>query len=155
MTIKDKKYLSDEIINELDSAFFDNYHENVCEEAIENFRRDGEITTILVGHTKGAASFTKLLNREISDEAVILMQELKNRSISTYSFISEGKVQKKKNGKKLDCFIISSHNKAGDSRTTIYQITNREERKTVMFATGEVQDNFWNYLLTNEERVLH
>lgn len=155
MTIKDKKFLSDEVINELDSAFFDSYHENVCEVAVENFHRDGEVATILVGHTKGAASYTKVLNNELSDEAVILMQELKNKSISTYSLVSEGKVKKTKKGKKLDCFIICSHNKAGDSRTTIYEIKNREEKKISLFATGEVQDNFWNYLLSNEERVLH
>tara|TARA_R100000353_G_scaffold39469_1_gene31330 strand:- start:690 stop:1157 length:468 start_codon:yes stop_codon:yes gene_type:complete len=155
MTIKDKKFLSDITINELDSAFFDAYHENVCEVAIENFRRDGHVATILVGHTRGTASFTKLFDKELKDEAVNLFKILKRKSISTYSFVSEGKVKKPKQRKKAECIIISSHNKAGDARTTIYEITNRDKLKVSLFATGEVQDNLWNYLLQDDERVLH
>ena len=69
MTIKDKESLSDDLINELDSQFFDSYHENVCEVAVENFRRDGQVATILVGHSQGEASFTRLLEDEFLKEA--------------------------------------------------------------------------------------
>tara|TARA_Y100000816_G_scaffold291231_1_gene281996 strand:+ start:423 stop:890 length:468 start_codon:yes stop_codon:yes gene_type:complete len=155
MTKKVKEYLSDETINELDSAFFDAYHENVCEVAIENFRRDNHVATILVGHTRGAASYTKLFDKELKDEAVNLMKVLQRKNISTYSFVSEGKVRKQNQKKKVECIIISSHNKAGDARTTIYEIVNRDKCKVSLYATGEVQDNLWNYLLQDDERILH
>ena len=155
MTKKDKEYLSDITINELDSAFFDAYHENVCEVAIENFRRDNHVATILVGHTRGAASYTKLFDKELKDEAVNLMKVLQRKNISTYSFVSEGKVRKQNQKKKVECIIISSHNKAGDARTTIYEIVNRDKCKVSLYATGEVQDNLWNYLLQDDERILH
>ena len=155
MTKKVKEYLSDETINELDSAFFDAYHENVCEVAIENFRRDNHVATILVGHTRGAASYTKLFDKELKDEAVNLMKVLQRKNISTYSFVSEGKVRKQNQKKKVECIIISSHNKAGDARTTIYEIVNRDKCKVSLYATGEVQDNLWNYLLKDDERILH
>ena len=155
MTKKVKEYLSDETINELDSAFFDSYHENVCEVAIENFRRDNHVATILVGHTRGAASYTKLFDKELKDEAVNLMKVLQRKNISTYSFVSEGKVRKQNQKKKVECIIISSHNKAGDARTTIYEIVNRDKCKVSLYATGEVQDNLWNYLLQDDERILH
>ena len=155
MTKKVKEYLSDETINELDSAFFDAYHENVCEVAIENFRRDNHVATILVGHTRGAASYTKLFDKELKDEAVNLMKVLQRKNISTYSFVSEGKVRKQNQRKKVECIIISSHNKAGDARTTIYEIVNRDKCKVSLYATGEVQDNLWNYLLQDDERILH
>ena len=155
MTKKVKEYLSDETINELDSAFFDAYHENVCEVAIDNFRRDNHVATILVGHTRGAASYTKLFDKELKDEAVNLMKVLQRKNISTYSFVSEGKVRKQNQKKKVECIIISSHNKAGDARTTIYEIVNRDKCKVSLYATGEVQDNLWNYLLQDDERVLH
>ena len=155
MTKKVKEYLSDETINELDSAFFDAYHENVCEVAIENFRRDNHVATILVGHTRGAASYTKLFDKELKDEAVNLMKVLQRKNISTYSFVSEGKVRKQNQRKKVECIIISSHNKAGDARTTIYEIVNRDKCKVSLYATGEVQDNLWNYLLKDDERILH
>ena len=129
MTIKDKKFLSDETINELDSVFFESYHENVCSVAIENFRRDGHVATILVGHTEGAASYTKVLDNELSDEAVNLSKVLKRKKITTYSFVSEGKVLKQNSKKKTDCIIVSSHNKAGDARTTIYEIQDRKKKK--------------------------
>ena len=127
MTKKVKEYLSDETINELDSAFFDAYHENVCEVAIENFRRDNHVATILVGHTRGAASYTKVFDKELQDEAVNLMKVLQRKNITTYSFVSEGKVRKQNQRKKVECIIISSHNKAGDARTTIYEIVNRDK----------------------------
>ena len=155
MTKKVKEYLSDETINELDSAFFDAYHENVCEVAIDNFRRDNHVATILVGHTRGAASYTKLFDKELKDEAVNLMKVLQRKNISTYSFVSEGKVRKQNQKKKVECIIISSHNKAGDARTTRYEIVNREKCKVSLYATGEVQDNLWNYLLQDDERILH
>ena len=155
MTKKVKEYLSDETINELDSAFFDAYHENVCEVAIENFRRDNHVATILVGHTRGAASYTKLFDKELKDEAVNLMKVLQRKNISTYSFVSEGKVRKQNQKKKVECIIISSHNKAGDARTTIYEIVDRDKCKVSLYATGEVQDNLWNYLLQGDERILH
>jgi|TARA_A100001388_G_C28720139_1_gene475915 hypothetical protein len=155
MTKKVKEYLSDETINELDSAFFDAYHENVCEVAIDNFRRDNHVATILVGHTRGAASYTKLFDKELKDEAVNLMKVLQRKNISTYSFVSEGKVRKQNQKKKVECIIISSHNKAGDARTTIYEIVNRDKCKVSLYATGEVQDNLWNYLLQDDERILH
>ena len=155
MTKKVKEYLSDETINELDSAFFDAYHENVCEVAIENFRRDNHVATILVGHTRGAASYTKLFDKELKDEAVNLMKVLQRKNISTYSFVSEGKVRKQNQKKKVECIIISSHNKAGDARTTIYEIVDRDKCKVSLYATGEVQDNLWNYLLQDDERILH
>ncbi len=155
MTKKVKEYLSDETINELDSAFFDSYHENVCEVAIENFRRDNHVATILVGHTRGAASYTKLFDKELKDEAVNLMKVLQRKNITTYSFVSEGKVRKQNQRKKVECIIISSHNKAGDARTTIYEIVNRDKCKVSLYATGEVQDNLWNYLLQDDERILH
>ena len=155
MTKKVKEYLSDETINELDSAFFDAYHENVCEVAIENFRRDNHVATILVGHTRGAASYTKLFDKELKDEAVNLMKVLQRKNITTYSFVSEGKVRKQNQRKKVECIIISSHNKAGDARTTIYEIVNRDKCKVSLYATGEVQDNLWNYLLKDDERILH
>jgi len=155
MTKKVKEYLSDETINELDSAFFDAYHENVCEVAIENFRRDNHVATILVGHTRGAASYTKLFDKELKDEAVNLMKVLQRKNISTYSFVSEGKVRKQNQKKKVECIIISSHNKAGDARTTIYEIVNRDKCKVSLYATGEVHDNLWNYLLQDDERILH
>ena len=155
MTKKVKEYLSDETINELDSAFFDSYHENVCEVAIENFRRDNHVATILVGHTRGAASYTKLFDKELKDEAVNLMKVLQRKNITTYSFVSEGKVRKQNQRKKVECIIISSHNKAGDARTTIYEIVNRDKCKVSLYATGEVQDNLWNYLLKDDERILH
>lgn len=155
MTKKVKEYLSDETINELDSAFFDAYHENVCEVAIENFRRDNHVATILVGHTRGAASYTKLFDKELKDEAVNLMKVLQRKNITTYSFVSEGKVRKQNQRKKVECIIISSHNKAGDARTTIYEIVNRDKCKVSLYATGEVQDNLWNYLLQDDERILH
>ena len=155
MTKKVKEYLSDETINELDSAFFDSYHENVCEVAIENFRRDNHVATILVGHTRGAASYTKLFDKELKDEAVNLMKVLQRKNITTYSFVSEGKVRKQNQKKKVECIIISSHNKAGDARTTIYEIVNRDKCKVSLYATGEVQDNLWNYLLQDDERILH
>ena len=155
MTKKVKEYLSDETINELDSAFFDAYHENVCEVAIDNFRRDNHVATILVGHTRGAASYTKLFDKELKHEAVNLMKVLQRRNISTYSFVSEGKVRKQNQKKKVECIIISSHNKAGDARTTIYEIVNRDKCKVSLYATGEVQDNLWNYLLQDDERILH
>ena len=155
MTKKVKEYLSDETINELDSAFFDAYHENVCEVAIDNFRRDNHVATILVGHTRGAASYTKLFEKELKDEAVNLMKVLQRKNISTYSFVSEGKVRKQNQKKKVECIIISSHNKAGDARTTIYEIVNRDKCKVSLYATGEVQDNLWNYLLQDDERILH
>ena len=101
MTKKVKEYLSDETINELDSAFFDAYHENVCEVAIDNFRRDNHVATILVGHTRGAASYTKLFDKELKDEAVNLMKVLQRKNISTYSFVSEGKVRKQNQKKRL------------------------------------------------------
>ena len=147
MTKKVKEYLSDETINELDSAFFDAYHENVCEVAIENFRRDNHVATILVGHTRGAASYTKVFDKELQDEAVNLMKVLQRKNITTYSFVSEGKVRKQNQTKKVECIIISSHNKAGDARTTIYEIVNRDKCKVSLYATGEVQDNLWNYLI--------
>tara|TARA_B100000214_G_scaffold350139_1_gene303568 strand:+ start:440 stop:907 length:468 start_codon:yes stop_codon:yes gene_type:complete len=155
MTKKVKEYLSDETINELDSAFFDAYHENVCEVAIENFRRDNHVATILVGHTRGAASYTKVFDKELQDEAVNLMKVLQRKNITTYSFVSEGKVRKQNQRKKVECIIISSHNKAGDARTTIYEIVNRDKCKVSLYATGEVQDNLWNYLLKDDERILH
>jgi len=155
MTKKVKEYLSDETINELDSAFFDAYHENVCEVAIDNFRRDNHVATILVGHTRGAASYTKLFDKELKHEAVNLMKVLQRKNISTYSFVSEGKVRKQNQKKKVECIIISSHNKAGDARTTIYEIVNRDKCKVSLYATGEVQDNLWNYLLQDDERILH
>ena len=155
MTKKVKEYLSDETINELDSAFFDAYHENVCEVAIENFRRDNHVATILVGHTRGAASYTKVFDKELQDEAVNLMKVLQRKNITTYSFVSEGKVRKQNQRKKVECIIISSHNKAGDARTTIYEIVNRDKCKVSLYATGEVQDNLWNYLLQDDERILH
>lgn len=155
MTKKVKEYLSDETINELDSAFFDAYHENVCEVAIENFRRDNHVATILVGHTRGAASYTKVFDKELQDEAVNLMKVLQRKNITTYSFVSEGKVRKQNQTKKVECIIISSHNKAGDARTTIYEIVNRDKCKVSLYATGEVQDNLWNYLLKDDERILH
>ena len=155
MTKKVKEYLSDETINELDSAFFDAYHENVCEVAIDNFRRDNHVATILVGHTRGAASYTKLFDKELKDEAVNLMKVLQRKNISTYSFVSEGKVRKQNQKKNVECIIISSHNKAGDARTTIYEIVNRDKCKVSLYATGEVQDNLWNYLLQDDERILH
>ena len=155
MTKKVKEYLSDETINELDSAFFDAYHENVCEVAIENFRRDNHVATILVGHTRGAASYTKVFDKELQDEAVNLMKVLQRKNITTYSFVSEGKVRKQNQRKKGECIIISSHNKAGDARTTIYEIVNRDKCKVSLYATGEVQDNLWNYLLKDDERILH
>ena len=155
MTKKVKEYLSDETINELDSAFFDAYHENVCEVAIDNFRRHNHVATILVGHTRGAASYTKLFDKELKDEAVNLMKVLQRKNISTYSFVSEGKVRKQNQKKKVECIIISSHNKAGDARTTIYEIVNRDKCKVSLYATGEVQDNLWNYLLQDDERILH
>ncbi len=155
MTKKVKEYLSDETINELDSAFFDAYHENVCEVAIDNFRRDNHVATILVGHTRGAASYTKLFDKELKDEAVNLMKVLQRKNITTYSFVSEGKVRKQNQRKKVECIIISSHNKAGDARTTIYEIVNRDKCKVSLYATGEVQDNLWNYLLQDDERILH
>ena len=155
MTKKVKEYLSDETINELDTAFFDAYHENVCEVAIDNFRRDNHVATILVGHTRGAASYTKLFDKELKDEAVNLMKGLQRKNISTYSFVSEGKVRKQNQKKKVECIIISSHNKAGDARTTIYEIVNRDKCKVSLYATGEVQDNLWNYLLQDDERILH
>ena len=155
MTKKVKEYLSDDSINELDSAFFDTYHENVCEVAIENFRRDNHVATILVGHTRGAASYTKLFDKELEREAVNLMKVLQNKKITTYSFVSEGKVKKNKQRKKAECIIISSHNKAGDARTTIYEIIDRDKCKVSLFATGEVQDNLWNYLLKDDERTVH
>jgi hypothetical protein len=155
MTIKDKESLSDEIIDQLDSKFFDSYHENICEVAVENFKRDGIVATILVGHQKGEATFTRLLNEELNDEAPLLMKELSEKNISTYSFVSEGKVKKYRSRTKVDCIVVSSNNRSGDSRTTIYQIVNRKDRKLKLFATGEVQDNLWNYLLTEKGRVLH
>ena len=155
MTKKVKEYLSDETINELDSAFFDAYHENVCEVAIDNFRRDNHVATILVGHTRGAASYTKVFDKELQDEAVNLMKVLQRKNITTYSFVSEGKVRKQNQRKKVECIIISSHNKAGDARTTIYEIVNRDKCKVSLYATGEVQDNLWNYLLQDDERILH
>ena len=155
MTKKVKEYLSDETINELDSAFFDAYHENVCEVAIENFRRDNHVATILVGHTRGAASYTKVFDKELQDEAVNLMKVLQRKNITTYSFVSEGKVRKQNQTKKVECIIISTHNKAGDARTTIYEIVNRDKCKVSLYATGEVQDNLWNYLLKDDERILH
>ena len=106
MTKKVKEYLSDETINELDSAFFDAYHENVCEVAIENFRRDNHVATILVGHTRGAASYTKLFDKELKDEAVNLMKVLQRKNITTYSFVSEGKVRKQNQRKKVDNCVV-------------------------------------------------
>ena len=155
MTIKDKESLSDDLINELDSQFFDSYHENVCEVAVENFRRDGQVATILVGHSQGEASFTRLLEDEFLKEAPELIEILKEKLGSTYSFVSEGKIRKYQRKTKLDCIMISSHNKAGDSRTTIYEIIDRDQRKVELFATGEVQDNLWNYLLESESRTIH
>ena len=83
------------------------------------------------------------------------MKVLQNKKITTYSFVSEGKIKKNKQRKKAECIIISSHNKAGDARTTIYEIIDRDKCKVSLFATGEVQDNLWNYLLKDDERTVH
>ena len=100
MTKKVKEYLSDETINELDSAFFDAYHENVCEVAIENFRRDNHVATILVGHTRGAASYTKLFDKELKDEAVNLMKVLQRKifqhTVLLVKVRLENKIRKKR-----------------------------------------------------------
>ena len=55
---------------------------------------------------------------------------------------------------KVPVIIISSHNKSRDSRTTIYHIISRKNKKVALFATGEQDDNIWNYLFKDEERVL-
>ena len=94
--------------------------------------------------------------KEVKQAIKILTSgKLQRKNISTYSFVSEGKVRKQNQKKKVECIIISSHNKAGDARTTIYEIVNRDKCKVSLYATGEVQDNLWNYLLQDDERILH
>ena len=155
MTIKDKKYLSNSDIRQLDSAFFDSYHENVCKVAIENFKLDGELVTIIIGHSKGEAKRTKVIDKNLTLEAPKLMKLLDDLEITSYSFVSEGRMRLPNKQKKAPVIIVSSHNRSNDSRTTIYQITSRKNKKISLFATGEQDDNVWNYLFRNKGRVLN
>jgi len=155
MTTKDKKFLSDSEIQALDSAFFDSYHESTCKVAVENFKNDGELVTIIVGHSQGEARLTKVIKKDFSKEAPEIMNMIEDLDVTSYSFVSEGKMKDGNKKNKVPVIIISSHNKAGDSRTTIYRIVNRKTKKVTLFATGEQDDNIWNYLFVNKERTLH
>tara|TARA_R110000803_G_scaffold3023_1_gene10382 strand:- start:705 stop:1172 length:468 start_codon:yes stop_codon:yes gene_type:complete len=154
MTIKDRKYLSNTDILELDSAFFDSYHENICKVAVENFKLDGELVTIIIGHSLGEAVLTKVIDKNLTKQALTIMKEIEDLEITSYSFISEGKMKIENKVNKVPVIIISSHNKSRDSRTTIYHIISRKNKKVALFATGEQDDNIWNYLFKDEERVL-
>ena len=153
MTTKDRKYLSDSEIIELDSAFFDSYHENVCKVAVENFKLDGELVTIIIGHAKGEAKLTKVIDKNLIVEAPKIMQLLEDLEITSYSFVSEGRMRIPNRQSKVPVIVISSHNRSDDSRTTIYRIQSRKNKKISLFATGEQDDHVWNYLF-KKERVL-
>lgn len=153
MTIRDRKYLSNSAISELDSAFFDSYHENVCKVAVENFKSDGELVTIIVGHSKGEAILSKVIDKNLTVEAPKIMRLLDELEITSYSFVSEGRMLVPNRKNKVPVIVISSHNRSDDSRTTIYRIRSRKNRKVDLFATGEQDDNVWNYLF-KKERIL-
>tara|TARA_R110000803_G_scaffold50963_1_gene105599 strand:- start:1697 stop:2161 length:465 start_codon:yes stop_codon:yes gene_type:complete len=153
MTIKDRNYLSDSEIIELDSAFFDSYHENICKVAVENFRLDGKLVTIIIGHSKGEPKLTKIIDKNLTIEAPKIMDMLEDLKITSYSFVSEGTMIVPKRKTKVPVLIISSHNRSTDSRTTIYKIKSRKNKKIELFATGEQDDHIWNHLFKIERTL--
>ena len=81
------------------------------------------------------------------------MRLLDELEITSYSFVSEGRMIVPNRKNKVPVIVISSHNRSDDSRTTIYRIRSRKNRKVDLFATGEQDDNVWNYLF-KKERIL-
>ena len=50
------------------------------------------------------------------------MQLLEDLEITSYSFVSEGRMRIPNRQSKVPVIVISSHNRSDDSRTTIYRI---------------------------------